>query len=155
MAMDYSSAWTQDHLNIRGFNLSTPTSDFGGGEYFSLSEQNGTYGIQDGFQASNFMRLTDQYHVYDVGYGPNPNRSDDGVDMYIYITCIRYDLTCHSVNNSGDSDGPTGYSGISLLYSNGINTNQAASNEPNITLNGSDSDEYQYNSYHMYYPSTW
>ena len=75
------------------------------------------------WQASNFMRLTDQYHVYDVGYGPNPNRSDD-VDMYVYISCVRYDLTCHAVNNSGDSSGPTGFSGIALDYSNGITTSQ-------------------------------
>lgn len=152
MAIDYDAGLLEDDdtLDIRGFSLST--QGFGGqSQYYSLSNQDGAYHVHDGWQASNFMRLTDQYHVYDVGYGPNPNRSDDGVDMYVYISCVRYDLTCHAVNNSGDSDGPTGFSGIALDYSNGITTSQPATNEPNITLNGGASDEYKYNSYHIYY----
>lgn len=152
MAIDYDAGLFEDDdtIDIRGFNLNTQY--FGGqSQYYSLSQENGAYHVHDGWQASNFMRLTDQYHVYDVGYGPNPNRSDDGVDMYVYISCVRYDLTCHAVNNSGDSDGPTGFSGIALDYSNGITTSQPAINEPNITLNGGASDEYKYNSYHIYY----
>lgn len=152
MAIDYDAGLFEDDdtIDIRGFNLSTQY--FGGqSQYYSLSEENGAYHVHDGWQASNFMRLTDQYHVYDVGYGPNPNRSDDSVDMYVYISCVRYDLTCHAVNNSGDSDGPTGFSGIALDYSNGVTTSQPAVNEPNITLNGGASDEYKYNSYHIYY----
>ena len=157
MAIDYDAGLLEDDdtIDIRGFNLSTPVSDFGGGMYFNVSNENGAWHVHDGWQQSNFLRLTDQYHVYDVGYGPNPNRSDDGVDMYVYISCVRYDLTCKAVNNSGDSSGPTGYSGISLLYSNGITTNQPAVNEPNVTLNGYLNDEYSYNSYNMFYPATW
>lgn len=152
MAIDYDAGIFEDDdaIDIRGFNLNTQY--FGGqSQYYNLSQQNGAYHVHDGWQASNFMRLTDQYHVYDVGYGPNPNRSDDSVDMYVYISCVRYDLTCHAVNNSGDSDGPSGFSGIALNYSNGIATDQPVANEPNITLNGGASDEYKYNSYHIYY----
>lgn len=152
MAIDYDAGIFEDDdaIDIRGFNLNTQF--FGGqSQYYSLSQQNGAYHVHDGWQSSNFMRLTDQYHVYDVGYEPNPYRSDDGVDMYVYISCVRYDLTCHAVNNSGDSDGPSGFSGIALNYSNGIATDQPAVNEPNITLNGGASDEYKYNSYHIYY----
>lgn len=159
MAMDYSSAFEQDAMDVREFSI--PTAGFAQSgsnplsNYQLSTDPDGTWHVHDGFYGANSMQLVDQYHVYNFGYGPNPNRSDDSVDMYIYIACIPHDLTCHAVNNSGDSSGPTGYSGISLLYSNGINTNQPAINEPNITINGYLSDEYSYNSYNMFYPNSW